>query len=166
MVPFRLKPPQFRQRYRQSLDKLADGAIAALRAHLARPVEAGVETAEVQLFLNADDAQPLSLWIYYQGPHNKVDAADDRLFAGRSLALALGLAAQEPFDERYAQDEDFGGLHIMADSAKAWFAECWWKAGGWDYGVPATLSVHDGWGDGAVVRLTAAQPAAARKAGR
>ncbi len=166
MVPFRLKPPQFRQRYRQSLDKLADGAIAALRAHLARPVEAGVETAEVQVFINADDAQPLSLWIYYQGPDNKVDGSDERLFAGRSLALPLGLAAQEAFDERYAQDEDFGGPHIMADSAKAWFAECWWKAGGWDYPVPCCLSVHDGWGDGAVVRLTAAQVAAPKKATR
>lgn len=166
MVPFRLKPPQFRDRYARALAALAPAAIGVLRQQLARPLQSGVSRIEVQLHLEPDDEPPLAAWIHYQGPHNKVDAADPTLHAGRSMALAIDFAAMEAFDERFYRDEAFGGLDIAADVFKAWFAECWWKAGGWACPVPAELAVHDGLGDGRAVPLapgaaTAEPPAAA-----
>lgn len=155
MVPFRLTPPQFAERYRRSLDRASPTAIAALRAHLALPVQGGVDGLDVQIFLS-DEAEPdpPAIWLYYLGKDNRVDAADPALFPGRSLELALGLADCEPFAARFFTDEKFGGMHIAANALKAWFAECWWKAGGWDYAIPASLQVHEGFGDGKPVKLT------------
>ena len=88
------------------------------------------------------------------GKHNKVDALDPSLHAGRSLELSLGLEDTEAFDSRFFTNEKFGGLAIAANALKAWFSECWWKAGGWGYAVPVSLGVHDGHGDGKTIKLT------------
>lgn len=154
MIPFRLKPPQFRERYAKSLARQSPTAIAALRNHFALPIGGDVERAEVKVFVGDDDPYTPSVWIYYSGKHNKVDNADQSLFAGRSLELALGLDQLEEFNERFFTDEDFGGLDIIATTLTAWFAECWWKAGGWSYPLPVTLDVAEGYGDGSTVKLT------------
>jgi len=124
-----------------------------LQAQLARPLQPGVTHIEVMLHLEPDDEPPLSAWIHHLGPHNKVDAADPTLHAGRSMALALDFAGLDRFDPRFYRDEDFGGLAIAAGVFKTWFAECWWKAGGWACPVPVALAVHEGLGDGQVVTL-------------
>lgn len=155
-VPFKLKPPQFEQRYRRCLDALSPTAIAALRALLARPLEPGVTSADVQVFAPEDDPHEPSAWIYYQGPDNKVDAGDDTLHAGRSLELPLGFGEMEAFDERFFTDDAFGGLDIAARALTAWLAECWWKAGGWSYPLPVTLSLHDGHGGQKPISLSEA----------
>ncbi|MEW5787278.1 MAG: hypothetical protein AB1899_05435 [Pseudomonadota bacterium] len=155
MVPFRLTQPQFAERYRRSLDRASPTAIATLRAHFALPIQDGVLGAEVKIFVSdEEEPDPPAVWIDYLGKDNKVDAADPTLHAGRSLELALGFQACEQFDRRFTTDEKFGGIHLMANALKAWFAECWWKAGGWTYPVPVTLQVHDGFGDGKPVTLT------------
>lgn len=154
MVPFRLKPQQFAERYRRSLERASEAAIAALRLHLKQPVEADVERVEVQIFVGDEDPHAPSFWVYCLGQHNKVDPADSSLHAGRALELELGLERLEAFDPRFFSDEAFGGVDIAADALKAWFAECWWKAGGWDYLPTASLHVHDGYGDGKLVKLT------------
>ena len=52
----------------------------------------------------------------------------------------------------------FGGAFwlniLLADTLQAWFAECWWKAGGWAWPIPLWLHVHDGFGDGRGIALT------------
>ncbi|WP_200882016.1 hypothetical protein [Nitrincola sp. A-D6] len=70
------------------------------------------------------------------------------------MELSVGLENMEPFDERYFSDEEFNGLTLAANTIKYWFAECWWKAGGWSYAVPAKVWVHDGFGDGKAVELS------------
>lgn len=154
VVPFKLKPTQFEQRYRRGLDKLSPLAIAALRVLLARPIEPGVTAAEVQVFVPEDDPHEPSVWIYYTGPDNKVDAGDDTLHAGRSLELKLGFESLEAFDERFYSDDGYGGLDIVARVLTAWFAECWWKAGGWACALPVLLAVHDGHGGQPPCKLT------------
>jgi hypothetical protein len=153
-IPFRLTAPQFQERYARGLERLSPIAIATLRAHLALPVEAGVDRAEVQIFPGADDPHEPAVWIYYLGPHNKVDGTDATLHAGRSLELALGLGQLEPFDTRYYTSDTFGGLDIVARALRLWFAQCWWKAGGWTYPTPTMLHLQPGWGDGKALALT------------
>lgn len=72
---------------------------------------------------------------------------------GKALDLALGLGHAPDFDEAYFAD-GFGGVDLLADTLQAWFAECWWKAGGWAWPIPLWLHVHDGFGDGRGIALT------------
>lgn len=158
MVPFGLTESQFVSRYRRELDRVSSSVIATLRALFSRSVNDDVNVADVEVFLDEYGGAP-SVWIYYRGENNKVDHKDESLFAGRSLELKLPLAALAEFDERYfVSDEDgeieFPGLTLAANTIKSWFAECWWKAGGWAYALPTTLSVHDDRGDGNVIHLT------------
>lgn len=152
MIPFRLNQKQFQERYAQCLDRLSSACIAELRTLLARPLPDDVKLADVQLFPGDDDPFIPAVWIYFQGDNNRVDKSDTGIFPGRSLELALGLESVEEFDERYYTNEKFDGLNLRAGVLKSWFAECWWKAGGWVYPLPVSLYVHDG--DGKGIRLS------------
>jgi hypothetical protein len=154
MVPFVLNQKQFGERYRRSVDGLSARAIAELRSLFLRQVPETVTSAEVQVFVGQDDPYVPSAWIYFQGKENKVDHEDPSIFPGRALELSFGLDVLDDFDPRYFSDDEFSGKHIVANILKAWFAECWWKAGGWSYPVPAEVIVHDQYGDGNAIKLS------------
>lgn len=158
MIPFGLTESQFASRYRRELDRVASMVIATLRELFLRTVEGDVKTADVEIFLDEYGGAP-TVWIYFHGRNNKVDHKDETLFAGRSLQLPLPLTALAEFDERYfvsLEDGEYGfpGLAMAGNAMKLWFAECWWKAGGWSYPLPSTVAVHDDFGDGNVIQLT------------
>ena len=151
MVPFGLKESQFFAHYRDLLDSTSDAAVELLRALLARPLEAGVDSAEVEVFLGEYGAAP-DLWMYFHGKSRRVSRSDPSLFPGRSLPLSLDLSTLSEFDEQYFEAQ-FPGCDLAANAIKAWFSACWHEAGGATYRVPVTLAVHDGFGDGKVVVL-------------
>ncbi|EKU30363.1 hypothetical protein AB6N01_20020 [Alcaligenes nematophilus] len=154
MVPFGLSPAQFQQRYKRCLERASKHFIAELRTLFALPVPDSVADAEVQIFFGEDGLETPSAWIYYRGDNNKVDSNDPSIFPGRAMELSLGLGKMDAFHEDYFLDDEFDGLSIAANTIQAWFAECWWKAGGWSYAVPVTAWVHDGFGDGAGIELS------------
>jgi hypothetical protein len=158
MVPFGLTQPQFSARYQRELDRVSLSVIASLRTLFTRPINPNVQFAHSEIFLDEYGGAP-SVYIYYRGENNKVDHKDETLFAGRSLDLELPLSALAEFDERYFisledGEREFPGLELAGNILKSWFSECWWKAGGWAYPLPTTVSVHDDWGDGNVIKLT------------
>jgi|SRR6185503_5829015 len=153
MVPFGLTEAQFATRYRRILEKVSDSSIARIASVLQLSVPPSVLAANVELFMGEDGCAP-SAWIYFRGENNKVDSRDTTIFPGRSMDLALDLAGLACFDEQYFDPEQFPGTYIAANITKTWLSECWWKAGGWPYSVPTTLSVHDDQGDGAIVVLS------------
>jgi len=153
IVPFGLKREQFAVRWRRELERASDATIARLRALFVETVPPEVLAAEVEIFLNEDGAEGVDVWIYFGGENNRVDNANPAIFPGRSLALALPLDAMGGFSEKYF-DGDFPGADLAAEATQAWFAECWWKAGGWSYPLPVDIGVHDGFGGGKTVRLT------------
>lgn len=155
MIPFRLTKEQFRDRYRRCLERLSPNAISALRKQIALPFSPDATGGEVQVFMGEDEPFEPSVWLYVLGKGAKVDSNDQTLFPGRSIELPLGLGGLETFDPRFFVDERFGGTDIAAGVLAAWFAECWWKAGGWDYPFHVELTVHDGYGQVGSVRLTA-----------
>ena len=156
MVPFGLSSAQFQARYRGCLDKASAHVIHGLRELFTQPVPDTVRSAEVQIFFGEDGLEIPSAWIYYSGENNKVDSSDLSVFAGRAMELSLGLDTMPAFDERYFTDEEFGGLDVAANTTQAWFAECWWKAGGWSYRVASEVWVHDGFGDAKAIVLSEA----------
>jgi len=155
MVPFGLTEAQFATRYRRILDKVSDSSIERIASVLQLPVPPAVLAANVEIFMGEDGSAP-SAWIYFRGENNRVDNKDPTIFSGRSMDLALDLASLACFDERYFDLEQFPGTFLAANVTKTWLAECWWKAGGWPYTVPTTLSVHDDLGDGSIVALSRA----------
>ena len=143
MVPYGLNTEQFASMYRQKLERLSPVAIQVFREHFKRPVELDVSTANVVIFPGDQGGAPCA-WIYYRGSQNKVDQADQRLFAGRSMELPLGLEGLADIDERYFTDVDvFDGVSLVVPLLSRWLAECWWKAGGWIYPLPTLLSVDE-----------------------
>ena len=158
MIPFGLTQPQFSARYRRELDHVSSSVIALLRSLFTRPVNPDVQVSNVEVFLDEYGGAP-NVWIHYRGKNNRVDHKSEELFAGRSLDLQLPLSALADFDERYFTslengEAEFPGLMLAANILKSWFAECWWKAGGWAYSLPTTVTVHDDRGDGNVIQLT------------
>lgn len=160
MVPFGLSEAQFAERYQRELNAASPAVIREFRRLIARPVNADVRHAHVEIFVDDYGGAP-SASIYYRGENNKVDRKDQTLFAGRALDLELPLNALANFDERYFLslengEYEFRGLFLAGNLLKSWLAECWWKAGGWAYSVPTKLWVHDDRGDGRVIQLTEA----------
>jgi len=143
MVPYGLNREQFVSMYRRKLDELSDQAIRVIANLLARPIGQGVDSAHVEIFLDEYGGAP-SIWTYWRGKNNKVDHVDPSLFPGRSLQIDLCLSPLAEIDEQYfVGQDDFPGLQLAASTISRWFAESWWKAGGWSYSVPTTLAVHD-----------------------
>ena len=153
MIPFVLNEEQFAKRYLGCLNRVSSDYIISLRELLSLSVPESVNEAEVQIFLGDDGLEPPNAWIYFQGKENKVDGSDQSIFPGRSMELPSFIDKMEDFDESY-YSEEFGGIGIIANITKNWFAECWWKAGGWAYRVPTKIWVHDDFGDGECIELS------------
>ena len=153
MIPFTLNEEQFVKRYLGCLNRVSSNYITSLKELLSLPVPESVTEAEVQIFLGDDGFEAPSAWIYFQGKENKVDSSDQSIFAGRSMELPSFIERMEDFDEKY-YSEEFGGIGMIANTTKQWFAECWWKAGGWTYKVPTKVWVHDDFGDGNYIELS------------
>jgi hypothetical protein len=146
MIPFGLTSEQFSHRLRRSLNGLSNKSIQSVRGLLNEPILDAVRCIEFQVFVDADNYGSPSIWLYFVGDNMKSSEI--------SRELPLNLDELEEVDERYFTSFDFGGVSMMANALKTWFAESWWKAGGWDYGVPVVLDVHDGYGDGQKIQLT------------
>jgi len=130
----------------RSLDGLSDQSVQCIRDFLRQPLSAAVLSVEFQLFVDAENYGAPSIFAYFIGDNLKTSE--------RSCEIPLNLNELEELDDRYFTDFKFGGVNLIADVLKSWFAECWWKAGGWEFGVPVVLDVHDGFGDGRRVQLT------------
>lgn len=156
MIPFKLTKEQFVMKYRSLLDRESPRLITILRDLFNQPLSDDIASAEVHIFVESDGYALPSVWIYFSGNNNKIDSSDPTLFSSRSLEIVRSINRLNTFDSRFFSNEDYGGLDLAANVLKAWFAECWWKAGGWDYCCPVMLSVHDDFGDGHNVRLTEA----------
>jgi hypothetical protein len=154
MVPFGLTEKQFVSWYKKCLDRASHHFINELRQLFHQPVPTTVTNVNIEIFLSEDDESKPDARIYYNGKNSKVDDKDPAIFPGYGIHLSLGLEQMEDFDRRYFQDDIFDGRNLIADTVKAWLAECWWKAGGWAYPVPVHLQVHDDFGDGFTIKLS------------
>jgi hypothetical protein len=159
MIPFGLSPQQFSDRYHRCLDKSTLTTIQTLKALFAMPVPPDVASARVEIFMGESGNETPSVWIYYSGENNKVDNQINNhvstISAGRAMDLALNLEI-DGFHEKYYAGDDYqkNSIGLIANLVKTWFAQCWWKAGGWDYQVPAAVWVHDAFDGGTCTELT------------
>jgi len=154
MVPFGLTSEQFSSRFLKSLEKKSPSFIDSLKKLFSVSIPDTVKSAQVQIFIGDDCMETPSAWIYYEGGDKKIDHSDPSIFAGKSLELLSGDYSIPDFDEEYYLDEDFSAGNLIANLTKQWLAECWWKAGGWDYPISVEVWVHDDHGDGMPIQLS------------
>lgn len=154
MIPFGLTTDQFATRSRGLLEKHSPALITELREVFAVPIGEAVTSASVVIFLDDPGVGGPSIGLYFDGRNKKVDSSDPTIFPGRVLMIAEYLRELPTFDPSYFSDDEFGALDIQTNVTKQWFAEWWWKAGGWDYPLPVDVSVHDGYGDGESIQLS------------
>jgi len=153
MIPFGLTEQQFSDRYRGILVRVEKPTIREMRRVLALPVPEDVLSAEVVIFLDDSGYGAPAVRMSFAGKNTRVSKTDHSIHSGGGVEFEFDLSALENFDEQY-YTSDFNGLGLAADVMRQWVAECWWKAGGWDYRIPVLLSVHDGWGNGKLVSLS------------
>lgn len=155
MIPFGLTAEQFTKRYRHSLEKASPFLINQLQVLYQIPVPQTITAASVEIFLSDSGYDAPSASIYFDGKNKKVAHTDTSIFPGRAMDIPLGLEKAEEVEQHYYQDDNFPGLVLMAKLLKEWFAECWWKAGGWAYPLSVYVIVHDALDDeGQEIALT------------
>ena len=151
-LPANIPIDKLRDIYRKSLAELSDSLIAKIHSFIKRPVDPNVKEAEFQVFPDEYCDQESSIWMYFSGTNNKVDNSDDSLFPGRSLEFYEDFRLLPTLDiDAY---EDFDYTNTLVSLIIDWFAECWWKAGGWYYTIPVTLYGHEGFGNQEPIKLT------------
>ena len=155
MVPFGLSSEQFKAKFLISLEKISPCFISELKKLFTVSIPESVLGAEIQIFLGDDCMETPSAWIYYEGKQKKINSTDASIFSGKSVELLSGDYAIPHFDEKYYINEEFNAGYLIANLTKQWLAESWWKAGGWDYPIPVLVMVHDDYGDGSSIKLSA-----------
>ena len=137
----------------------SDAVIEKLRILQSEPLERNVENVHFEAFIpfSVDDAYP-NVWFYLNGKDKKVGSDKSGFYAGNAWDFytvdnipTFGHGENERFETT-----DYS--NVLADIVIKWFSECWWKAGGWYYPVPATICGHEGAGYLRTMILTKVQP--------
>ena len=125
---------------REETDKL----IQILENLQSEPLETNVENVHFEAFIpfSPDDPGP-TIWFYLDGKNKLVGSEKPGFYAGNAWEIMVpnDVPSYDDKDSNHFFDSDYS--NILADIVVKWFAECWWKAGGWKYPVPATICVHE-----------------------
>jgi hypothetical protein len=118
------------------------------------PIHTDITSAEIQIFLDDECGDSASFWIYFDGRNKKVDKSDQSLFPGRSMEICdLNFTELETYEAFESQDK-FDRLDWLANSLRYWFISCWKKSNGEKYSIPVEIAIHDGFGDGKVLKIS------------
>lgn len=127
--------------YARELGRHSAQLIEEIKSFLANEVASDVKEATVEVFPDEYGDGYTSVGLYLTGQVTKHIA-----FA--EYVNDLPLIDVEGYKEEVSIPD------LVVDHVKQWFAECWWKACGWDYNIPVELNGHEGFGDGNSIKLT------------
>lgn len=125
-----------------------------LKSFFEMPIHPDITLAEIQIFLDDESGSNASFWIYFDGKNKKIDKTDKSLFPGRSMEIIELDFFEEDIYEGLEYKQIFDYLDSVADLLKIWFVECWSKSGAQNYQLPIEIAVHDGFGDGKVIKIS------------
>ncbi len=127
--------------YNRALQRHSPQLIEEIKSFLARDIPEDVKEATVEVFPDEYGDGYASIGLYLAGKTYK------------NISFAE-YANDLPSIDIESYSEEVNIPHLVVDLVKQWFAECWWKACGWDYSLPVELLGHDGFGDGDSIKLT------------
>lgn len=126
--------------YINELDRHSDSLIDEISFFLAKPISVDVTEVSIQVFPDEYGDGYTSVGLYLHGEVTKHTP-----FAEYVNDL--------PLIDVASYQEDISIPDLVVDLVKQWFAESWWKAGGWNYQVSATIGSAD-FGNGNITQLT------------
>lgn len=115
-----------------------DGCVTELEELLAQRVEEGVERASLVVHPDLGRAGGVEFWLMVDGEGRPVLSHDDTIYAGGAFKLFHHLRVPT-FDVAARSEPDVAEL--VAEWAADFFAECWFKAGGWKHPLPVCMRV-------------------------
>ncbi|WP_109833099.1 hypothetical protein [Reichenbachiella versicolor] len=127
--------------FKQELDRYSNQLILEVKSVLNRKFEESISNAVVEIFPDEFGDGFLSMGIHLEG----------------SVITYIPLveeARDMPLIDVQAYEGEMDLVDKIVDWTKQWCAECWWKAGGWDWAVPTSLQGHSGFGNGDAIQLT------------
>lgn len=101
----------------------------------------GVHSATVEVFPDEYGDGFVEIGFYFAG-----DVNTHIVFAEYANDL--------PLVDTLSYEDKFSIPDLVVDLIKQWFAESWWKAGGWQYPIPILLYGHEDFGNGSSIKLT------------
>lgn len=126
--------------YIKELHRYSDQLINEIKQFLHTPMIDNVTSGTVEVFPDEDGDGVLSIGLYL-----KAELTHYIPFTEDVKDLPM-------IDVSAYEEESLVGL--IVDLTQQWFAESWWKAGGWDYSLPLMVYGHDGFGSGDLIKLT------------
>ncbi len=126
--------------YIKELDRYSDQLINEIKDFLKIPLKEDVIEGSVEIFPDEYGDGFLSIGLYLKSElTNHISFVDN--------VKDLPMIDLINYDEENLVD-------LIVDITQRWFAESWWKAGGWEYKLPLKVYGHDGFGSGIVIDLT------------
>ncbi len=129
--------------YIKELARYSNQLIKEIKTFLQQPLAEDITTSSVEIFPDEDGDGYISIGLYLKGEQTTHVAFVDEV---KDLPLVDV--------EYYREEEEESIPDLVVDLIQQWFAECWWKAGGWDFKIPMNVYGHDGFGSGNVIKLT------------
>jgi len=140
------------------LEEDSDSMIEIITDLIEKPLEKNVENAEFLVFVpQFVDEGSHSVQFYLDGKNKLVGSDKPGLYAGNSLRFYENFDLSNFSENDEERFDKYNYPDKIADIIMRWFAECWWKAGGWKYPVPVTIASRSVFGSIEPIRLTRLQ---------
>jgi len=152
-LPTGLSPDELAAAYRRELERHTALLVTELRDVISDPPAPGEIGATVEVFPDEQGTGRVSIGMYFQGMSRPLDDTDASLGGSRHLALA-GSVRDMPRIDVTSYGRYLSVADLTVDQIKAWFADCWNKAGGDDYPLRVELIGHEDFGDGEILLLS------------
>ena len=141
-LPNGLPEKVIKDAYDKELSRHSNQLIQEIRDFIKEPISSETKDATVEIFPDEYGDGHASIGLYLNGVTTKhIEFA--------SYAKDLPLIDIQSYNEN-----DIYVADLVVDLVKYWFAECWYKACGWDYPLAISVYGHEGFGEGNVIDIT------------
>ena len=152
-LPDTLNQDQFMRIYRGELERHSDELISEIKQVLAITPNQDVTSAHLVVFPDEYGDGYATVSMYFDGKNKKIDNADKSIFPGRHISF-VEYVRDLPLVDVMAYEERFPMRDLTVDMVKQWVAECWWKAGGWNYPLNVEIFAGEGFGKSESILLS------------
>jgi len=150
--PNGLTPAELAAAYRGELERFTAGLILEIRAVLAAPPNPGETHASVEVFPDEGTGR-VAIGMYMHGLAPQLDDLTASLGTSRNFSFG-GSVRDMPRIDVFRYEQEVSIPDMTVDQIKAWFADCWRKAGGERFPLRVELFGSQDYGDGRSIVLS------------
>jgi hypothetical protein len=151
-IPNGLSPTELAAAYRSELERHTAGMILDIRKVLADPANPGETHVSVEVFPDESGEGRVAIGMYFHGVSPILDDLTASLGTSRNFSFGSSIRDMPRIDVFRYQDE-VSISDMTVDQIKAWFADCWAKAGGTRFPLRVELFGSQDYGDGRAIVL-------------